>query len=206
MENIEKEFERSGYLGKSKSPEFIPVSQKSSNVEIEGISLKKELREDSFGKSSMIELLSDELVGKLSLPENYKIIDQILEEEGGAQELADKLWKYSEKLGAKKINPNNNARDVLKQLETSIMGFVERSKKKGIKPDYKEIIKEDFNSLRDYLGLLNKYKDFEKSELNSDLGFLGTLINKKEAQKIKEKKIEYVQRCKEILEAREKSH
>ena len=52
-----------------------------------------------------------------------------------------------------------------------MLGFVERAKKKGI-DNYKEVIAENFNNLREYLTLLKNHNNFSKAELSGKLGFL----------------------------------
>lgn len=169
--------------------------------------LKKELGENSFAKAAMIELLVDKLVGQLSLPENYKIIDEAVGEEGVSQELANKLWEYSEKLGAKNITPNSGAKDFLGNLETALLGAVfsiknAKSKERREKKfnNFKEAIKEDFIFLKDYLDLLLKNNNFERAELGDKFGFLNGKISKEDLENLRKRKGDYLRECSRIVE------
>ncbi|MBI4812584.1 hypothetical protein HY798_04095 [Candidatus Falkowbacteria bacterium] len=196
MGNFEKIIADEGHLGQTKSSEFFSAQKSAARTGKK--ELIKELKEDSFAKASILELLVDNMVGKLSLPDNYKIIDEAVGEDGAAQELADRFWKYSERLGSKKIIPNNSLRDVVMNLGVSLMAFVERAKRKGMEK-YREVIADDFNNLKTYLIFLEKYSDFEKAELNSELGFLGGKMGKENLETLKLNKSKYIEECKNIF-------
>lgn len=208
MENIEKEFERSGYTkGPKKSEKFesFPAGQKRPNINIGIEALKKEFRENSFGKASMLELLLDTLIVNLEKPENSEIINKALGEKDAVKNLTDEIWEYTVKFGSgsEKIDIDNNAKDLINHFETNITGFAKRAKKKGLNPDYQEIISKDFNSLRDYFHLLKNNRDFERVEIGSKSGYLAGRIKKEDLLELKKNKAEYVEKCKEILKAEE---
>lgn len=200
MRNFEKIIEDRGHLGEAKAAELASTQRNISRVDEK--SLVKEMKENSIGKASMLELLTDRLVGQLSLPENYKIIDEAVGEEGASQELADRLWKYSEKLGAKTISLNNSVRDVLGNLEATLMGFVKRAQKKGLEK-YKEEIAGLFKNVKDYVSLLENenYARFEKDELGSQLGFLSGKMKKEKLESLKLDKSGYIEECRKRLES-----
>lgn len=200
MRNFEKIIEDKGHLGEAKAAELASAQRNISRVDEK--SLVKEMKENSIGKASMLELLTDRLVGQLSLPENYKIIDEAVGEEGASQELADRLWKYSEKLGAKTISLNNSVRDVLGNLEVTLMGFVKRAQKKGLEK-YKEEIAGLFKNVKDYVSLLENenYIRFEKDELGSQLGFLSGKMEKEKLENLKLDKSGYIEECRKRLES-----
>ena len=199
MGRFEQNIERSGYLGKAKNPEYIAAKQKSSNVRLDKKSFAKETKEDGFAKASMLELLSDNLVGRLSLPENYKIIDEAVGEEGATQELADRIWKYGEKLGSKMIVNLNSARDMIANITHSLLPTLEKSKVRGLNENRRQIIKEDFVNLKEYVDLLSDYHNFEKAELGSEEGFLKGGMDDSELLISRGDKRKYIEKCKEIL-------
>ena len=199
MGRFEQNIERSGYLGKAKNPEYIAAKQKSSNIRLDKKSFAKETKEDGFAKASMLELLSDNLVGRLSLPENYKIIDEAVGEEGATQELADRIWKYGEKLGSKMIVNLNSARDMIANITHSLLPTLEKSKVRGLNENRRQIIKEDFVNLKEYVDLLSDYHNFEKAELGSEEGFLKGGMDDSELLISRGDKRKYIEKCKEIL-------
>lgn len=200
MRNFEKIIEDKGHLGEAKAAGFASVQRNISRVDEK--SLVKEMKENSIGKASMLELLADRLVGQLSSPENYKIINEAVGEEGASQELADRLWKYSEKLGAKTISLNNSVRDVLGNLEATLLGIVKRAQKKGLEK-YKEEIAGLFKNVKDYVSLLENenYREFEKDELGSRLGFLSSKMEKEKLESLKLDKSGYIEECRKRLES-----
>lgn len=200
MRNFEKIIEDKGHLGEAKAAGFASVQRNISRVDEK--SLVKEMKENSIGKASMLELLADRLVGQLSSPENYKIINEAVGEEGASQKLADRLWKYSEKLGAKTIFLNNSVRDVLGNLEATLLGIVKRAQKKGLEK-YKEEIAGLFKNVKDYVSLLENenYREFEKDELGSRLGFLSSKMEKEKLESLKLDKSGYIEECRKRLES-----
>jgi|GEM_PF-4047778 hypothetical protein len=182
------------YKEDAKSSVF-SAGQKSPNRIEDTHALKKEWRENSLAKANMLSFLMDSIVGRLCLPENYKIINKVVGE-GEAEELADKLWKYSGRLGTKKIEFNNSAIDIMRNLETSLLGSVNRVKRKGLDESYEKMILEDFNAFKDYANLLTSNRDFEKGELGSEAGFLKK-GEKKDYNFLRSDKKKYVEKCKE---------
>lgn len=211
MKNIEKEFERSGYAKipeKAQKPGSFLAGQKHPDINVGAEALKKEFRENSFGKASMLELLIDKLIVNLEKPENSEIINKALKEEDAVKNLADEIWEYTVKFGSgsEKIDIDNNAKDLINHFETSLLGFARRAKKKGLDSDYQEIISKEFNSLRDYFHLLKNSRDFERAEIGSKSGYLAGRIKKEDLSALKKNKAEYVERCKEILKAEEEKN
>ncbi|HCP09068.1 MAG TPA: hypothetical protein DIT25_04720 [Candidatus Moranbacteria bacterium] len=200
MVNFEKNIiESSGYLGKSKSPEFNLGGQRNNDKATER-SARREVLEDSVEKANMLNLLLDEMVGKLSLPENYELIDKAVGEEGVSTALANKIWEYTKKLGNKNIIPNSSAKDILFSQDVAILGWVERAQRKGLKDEYKEIIKDEFNFLRNYINLLSSSTSFEKEELSHKLGFLEGKFGSEQLELIrKNEKNKYLKLSKEFL-------
>lgn len=214
-------FENADYIKKANVADFHAEQSGRGTEDEKG--LKKELKEDSFGKASMMEILVDRLVGELSRSENYKIINNVLGEEGAAQELADRLWKYSEKLGSKHIIPNNNAYDMfmnlyapflglLHTLDNKIKKFEKIKYNKSDKEEYEELkgkceklknsienckkgIIMGYNNLKNYLNLLENNKKFETAELNSKLGYLTGKIDDEQLELLKANKAEYIGKC-----------
>lgn len=198
MRNFGQNIESSGHIGKSKNPEFKLGGQRNNDRSSEK-SLHKEMRENSTEKANLSGLL-DEMVGKLSLPENYKTIDEAVGEDGASVNLANKIWAYTEKLGSKRIIPNSSAKDFLFSQDVTILGWVERVKKKGLSDEYKEIIKTEFNFLCKYIDLLSKNMTFEKEELSHKLGFLEGKINPKQLELLrKNEKDKFIEINEELL-------
>ncbi|MDD5720862.1 MAG: hypothetical protein PHT16_00215 [Candidatus Pacebacteria bacterium] len=199
MKNFGQNIESSGHIGKSKNPEFNLGGQRNLDRSPEK-SLHKEMLENSTEKSKMMGFL-DEMVGKLSLPENYKIIDEAVGEDGASVSLANKIWAYTEKLGSKKIIPNSSVKDILFSQDVTILGRVERVKRrKELTDSDKEIIKTEFNFLCRYIDLLSKNITFETEELSHKLGFLEGKINPERLELLRKKdKKEFLEINEELL-------
>ncbi len=195
--NIFENIERTGYIRKKKEEK--PAGYQSSDLGLDEETLRKEFKEDSIGKMDLLEITVGKLAGHLARLENAKIINEIVEKEGASEELAEELFKYWEKLGNRKVMPENNAKETFRHIETNLLAFIERAKKKGA-DRYKDVIKEEFNSLEDYLNLLKNHKDFERQELSSVNGYLKTRIGEKNSRSLRGKREEYIKTCKEILE------
>ncbi len=181
MRNFGQNIESSGYIGKSKNPEFKFSGQRNNDRSPEK-SLLKEIGENSTEKANLLSLLLDEMGRKLNLPENYQIIDEAVGEDGAnispSIGLAKSMREYAEKIGNQYIVPNNSLKDILLNEDTIILGRVERVKKKGLLKDSdKAIIKAEFEFLREYIDLLNSNKNFGKKELSHKLGYLEGKIN-----------------------------
>ncbi len=195
--NIFENIERTGYIRKKKEERL--TGHQSSDLGFDKETLKKEFRENSVGKLDLLELTVGKLAGCLSRSENAKIINEIVEKDGASEELAEKIFKYWERLGNRKVIPENNAKETFRHIETNLLTFIEKAKKKGVN-QYKEVIKEEFNSLEDYLNLLKNHTDFERQELGSVEGYLKTSIGEKNSRSLKGKREEYIKTCKELLE------
>lgn len=195
--NIFENIERTGYIRKKKEEKM--MGHQSSDLGFNEETLQKEFKEDSIGKIDLLEFTVGKLAGCLSKPENIKIINEIVDRDGASEELAEKLFVYWEKLGNRKVMPENNAIETFHHIETTLLAFLERAKKKGV-DQYKDIIKEEFNSLEDYLNLLKNHTDFERLELGSVEGYLKAKIGEKNSRSLKGKREEYIRICKEILE------
>lgn len=164
----------------------------------------EQFKKEEVAKPEIFEI-AEELENSLSRPENFAVVDKVIQKEGASQELTEKLEDFSDKLGSKVVAEENSVEDVMRNFQTSLFGFVERIKKKGAPDQSKEkIIKDNFNALRDYVDLLDYHKDFEKAELNNEDGFLKGKIKKEEFEKLRANKVAYVAKCKEILEERER--
>jgi len=142
----------------------------------------------------------DDAVNSLNLPERFGVIDQALNQESVAQELAERLREYGENLENKQTGEKNSVMDVVENLQLSLSGFAERANKKGLSDVYKKIIVDNFSALNGYLSLLNDYPYFEKAELANEDGFLRHKLKKEDLEKLRSDKIKYVQECKNILE------
>lgn len=151
--------------------------QKSSQEEDEK-ALNLELLEDSAEKASLSELLIDNLAVKLNLPENFKILDEIVGE-NIRKNLTEKLLIYAERIGSKNIAPNNSAQDMIKNISFALFNYISRINKKGAHADYAKIILEEFKALDGYINLLLANNNFEKMELGDSLGFMKSRIKDK---------------------------
>jgi hypothetical protein len=182
MGSFGQNIERSGYIGKSKNPEFKLSGQGNAGQSSEK-SLKKEMGENSTEKANLLSLLLDEMGRKLNIPENFIIIDEAVGEEDASIGLAKSMRQYAEKIGNQYIVPNNSLKDILLNEDTIILGRVDRVKKKGLLKDSdKAIIKAEFEFLREYIDLLNENKTFGNEELKRKFGFLGGKINEKQLE------------------------
>lgn len=147
--------------------------------------LEKELREDSAEKASLAELLIDNTGVKLNKPENYTILDEIVGEEK-RKNLTEKLFIYAERLGSKKIIPNNSVEDMVKNISFALFNFIGRINKKGLQEDYKKIVTEEFKALDGYINALLVYNDFEKMELSDSFGYMkGQIKNEDDEKRLK---------------------
>ncbi len=195
--NIFENIERTGYIRKKKEEKL--AGHQSPDLGFDEKTLKKEFKEDSVGKIDLLELAVGKLAGHLSKLENAKIVNEIIGRDGASEELAEELFKYWEKLGNRKVMPENNAKETFRHIETNLLAFIEKAKKKDIEQN-KDVIKEEFNSLENYLNLLKNHTDFERLELGSAEGYLKTKIGEKNSRSLKGRRAEYIKTCKEILE------
>ena len=202
MKNIFENFASRGYVKRSFSKRKEELSgQQNPSGEISEKDLSREQGEDSIGKLDLFEVAVAQLAGKLELPDNARIIDGIVGE-GASYEMGEKLINYWEKLGAKKVisEDDSSAKEILRNLELKLFVPVERVKIKGINDDWREVIKEEFNNLKEYVELLEKYADFERAELSTVAGFLGKGKEKKVVTILRSDKAKYIKTCKNILQ------
>ena len=129
-------------------------------------------------------------------------MDEVIDQEGASQELAEELGEYGKSLKNKQIGEKNSVMDVVQNLQLSLNGFAERANKKGLSDIYKERISKNFGALKEYLNLLRNYKKFENAELSDEDGFLGRKLNeRKETEELRTNKIKYVEESKKFLES-----
>lgn len=162
-------------------------------------------------KIKMIEFLT-EIADRFLLPENSKIIDEILEKDKAARELSDMMMEYAKKIesGDIKLIAESSARDMIGNLYFVIMRGISKIEKKNQELFYQKFTSENFSLLKEYLNLLKKYKDFEEAESSKYRGFLGDIMGEEELKKMlsecikKDENIraKYIEECKKILESK----
>ncbi len=148
---------------------------------------EKGIKEENPAKQQIMETLS-ELTIFLTTGDNYKIVDEAVGETGMSAELAEKLQRYSEKLGSKYIEIDSSAQDLLKNIY-GVLGLVELIKTKGPKPIYTEKLESNARALIKYIDILSSDRTIEKGVLGK--GFL------KNEKFIPATKAEYVEKLEE---------
>lgn len=166
--------------------------------------LPKELQE-KIARIRLSEILDNEMLKNLSLPEISEIINQVMDNEDASESLINTIKAFSEKLADQEIavKLGNNVEDVLDNTSMCLFAFTDRIRKHGMEERYEKIIKEGFHSIDGYLNLLMNHSDFEKAELGGKYGFLKELMTVEEIDQIMTQKSDYIRRCKEILEGEE---
>lgn len=176
---FEKLLEQKGYIDFGKKPEKI-IEEKEN---LEGI----------FNK----------FLTSLKNFENQKNIDDIIGQ-NSTSELAGSIQMAKDILEKTGLLARNysNGKEILRNIEVSFNGFLRRearAKERGLAGNA-DIIKENYNELKDFTDLIIECKDYREKEFGDDSGYLAE--NEEESAKLRSNMRDYIEKCKQKIRNR----
>ncbi len=150
-----------------------------------------------------LEGIFNKLLASLNSSENQENIDNIVGS-NSASELAKNIQMAKDILEKTGLlaRSHSNGKEILRNIEVSFNGFLRRdagAKEKGL-AGYADIIKENYNELKDFADLIIECGDYREKEFGDYSGYLAE--DEEEGAKLRSNMRDYIEKCKQKIRSR----